>query len=77
MHINRRVAALAYAVAVTLVAGGCGKNADVTGKWTGPLDLGPYIGVTGKPADTTIHIALDIRQGSNGLTATMTREDES
>src|SRR5437879_5026762 len=62
--------------ALALVTGACGKKAEVSGHWMGPLDVGPYVGVVGKPAETTFHIELDIRAETGGLRATMSREDE-
>jgi hypothetical protein len=62
---------------VAVLAGACGKKADVSGHWMGPVDFGPYAGVTDKPAETTMHIQLDIRTGSGGISATMSREDEN
>src|SRR5262249_30000290 len=77
MDVRFRAALSVCSAALVLVAGACGKRADVSGRWMGPLDLGPYVGKAGKPEETTMHIQLDIRAEPGGLRATMSREDET
>src|ERR1051325_7316168 len=67
----------ACSAALLLVTGACGKKAEVSGHWMGPVDFGPYAGVTDKPAETTMHIQLDIRSEPGGFRATISREDEN
>jgi hypothetical protein len=76
MGTGWRLALSVCTAALVLYTGACGRKADVSGHWIGPIDFGPYAGVVGKPAETTMHIQLDIRAVSGGWTATMSREDE-
>ena len=70
-------ARLAFAIALALATGACGRKPDVSGHWMGPLDFGPYAGKFGKPKETTMHIQFDIRAETGGLRVTMSREDEN
>ena len=64
---------LLYAVPLSalLMLWGCGRKADTTGKWEGPLDFGSILPVQGKPADTTFHVVLNIRREGDVLKVSM------
>lgn len=73
MHktISRRRLLYAVALAALLTPWGCGRKADRTGKWEGPLDFSSILPAQGKPADTTFHVVLNIRREGDALKVSM------
>jgi len=60
-----------FTVLLIVTAYGCGRKADLTGRWEGPLDVGPAVGILGKPAETTFHIVMTIGKEGERLKATL------
>jgi hypothetical protein len=69
--ISRRRLLYAVSLSALLMPWGCGRKADRTGKWEGPLDFSSIVPTQGKSAEATFHIVLDIRREGEALKVSM------
>ena len=66
---------LAVLLLPLLAAWGCGKRADVTGKWDGTVDTSSIAGAV-RSGHATMHIVLTIRREGDQIKATVATPDE-
>ena len=66
---------LAVLLLPLLAVWGCGKRADVTGKWDGTVDTSSIAGAV-RSGHATMHIVLTIRREGDQIKATVATPDE-